>query len=650
MKATLPLALLGSAVLVFSPALAQRAFVVEQAGGPAYLAGEVLVEYRADSTAQERAGALAAAGVRVERSIRRSRSGRRADDRADLDLVAGPVNVRAAAEVLRRQRCVVAAEPNWIYQHQEVANDPLLSSLWGLSSAGFGAGADAAWAGGRTGSATIVVGVIDEGIQVGHPDLAANIWTNPYDPVNGVDDDGNGYVDDVHGWDFAGNSPVVYASGADSHGTHVAGTIGAVGGNALGVVGVNWNVRLISGKFLGPNGGTTADAIEAVDYFARLQELHPDLDLVALNNSWGGGGYSGLLHAAIIRAANQGILFVAAAGNGDALGRAINNDASAVYPANYDTTVAPTGVTPAVAPASYNSVVAVTSINSAGAKSSWANYGANRVHLAAPGEGITSTYPDSTYAGLSGTSMATPHVTGAIALLAAGEPGLTAVELRKRLLATAVPTPSVATTTRTGGRLNLPALVVPFGPASLPTVPIGVRAAVATPRITLSWVEAVAATAYSVQRATAAAGPFLEIAQAAAPTYLDAAVTAGVTYHYRVLAVNGNGASAPSATVAATVPATAPTAPASLAATVTAAAPTTARLTWTDRSSNEIGFGVEISTNNRRWTQVGTAPVNATGLNVTGLARRTRYYFRVRALGNGGLNSAYTATVKVRTR
>jgi subtilisin family serine protease len=147
-------------------------------------------------------------------------------------------------------------------------------------------------------------------------------------------------VDDVNGWDFAGNTRAVYSTGADTHGTHVAGTIGAVGGNAIGVVGVNWNVQIISGKFLTPTGGTTADAIEAVDYFAGLKQRHPDLDLVALNNSWGGGGYSGLLHAAIIRAANQGILFIAAAGNGDALGRAINNDATASYPANYDTTVA----------------------------------------------------------------------------------------------------------------------------------------------------------------------------------------------------------------------------------------------------------------------------------------------------------------------
>ncbi len=637
------------AALLTTPVLAQRAIVHETEGGPAYLAGELLVEYREDATPQERANALAAAGVRVERSVRKSRSGQRNRDSRDLDLVAGTVNVRSAADILRRQRGVVAAEPNWIYQHQEVSNDPLFSTLWGLSSAGFGSGAQSVWANGVIGSSTVVVGIIDEGIDISHPDLSANIWVNPYDPVDGIDNDGNGYIDDVNGWDFAGNTRAVYSTGADTHGTHVAGTIGAVGGNAIGVVGVNWNVRMISGKFLTPTGGTTADAIEAVDYFAGLKQRHPDLDLVALNNSWGGGGYSGLLHAAIIRAANQGILFIAAAGNGDALGRAINNDTTASYPANYDTTVAPTGITPAVPASTYNSVVAVTSINSAGGKSTWANFGANRVHIAAPGEGINSTYPAASYATISGTSMATPHVTGAIALLAAQDPTLEPTELRKRLLASATPTTSVATTTRTGGRLNLPGLLAPVDVTSLPTTPIGIRAAIVSSQISLSWVPAIAASTYSIQRSTSATGTFTAVGQVATESFTDATALAGTQYFYRVSAVNANGASTASATVNAMIPAVAPTAPSGLTATVAAATPTTVRLGWTDRSTNEIGFAIERSTNNRTWTAVGTAPANATTINVTGLTRATRYYFRIRALGNGGLNSAYTASVQIRT-
>ncbi len=638
-----------AAALMVSPVMAQRAIVFERAGGPAYIAGELLVEYRDGASEKDRAAALLAAGLKGERRVRRPGANARARGWRDLDLVAGSLEVRAAAEILRRHACVVAAEPNWIYRHHEVSNDPLFSNLWGLKASGFGAGAEAVWANGVVGSSSVVVGVIDEGMDVSHPDLRANVWVNPYDPVNGVDDDGNGYVDDVNGWNFAANSPVVYTSGADTHGTHVAGTIGAAGGNGLGVVGVNWNVRIISGKFLGTTGGTTADAIEAVDYFTRLKELHPDLDLVALNNSWGGGGYSGLLHASIIRAANQGVLFIAAAGNGDANGNALNNDSTATYPANYDTTVAPSGITPSVAPASYNSVVSVTSINASGSKSTWANFGANKVHLAAPGEGITSTYPSSSYATISGTSMATPHVTGAVALLASQEPNATADQLRSRLLATATPTTSVANNTRTGGRLNLPGLLTPVTATSLPTTPIGVRASMVSSQVALSWVPAVAATSYSIQRATSSTGTYAQVGQASSAAYNDASVTQGTTYFYRVAALNSNGTSSPSSVVSITAPSTAPIAPSGLTASTTPSSPTSVQLKWTDRSNNETGFGVEISSNNQSWSQVGVVAANTTACTVTGLARKTRYYFRIRALGNGGVNSPYTSSVQVRT-
>ena len=152
-----------------------------------------------------------------------------------------------------------------------------------------------------------------------HEDLAANIWTNPYDAADGVDNDGNGYVDDVRGWDFDGNSNNITFGGAtDDHGTHVAGTIAGVGGNGKGVAGVCWSgVKLISGKFLGRSGGTTANAIKAVDYFTDLKTRH-GLNIVATNNSWGGGGFSQALQDAIGRANTANILFIAAAGN-DAL-------------------------------------------------------------------------------------------------------------------------------------------------------------------------------------------------------------------------------------------------------------------------------------------------------------------------------------------
>ena len=208
-------------------------------------------------------------------------------------------------------------------QSEASSNDPGVGSgsLWGRygeSSSpanAYGSQAAEAWSRGYTGSDSVVVGIIDEGYQNTHPDLIGNAATNPGEiAANGIDDDGNGYVDDLYGWDFDGNNASIYDGTGDDHGTHVAGTIGGQGGNGIGVAGVNWNVSLLSGKFLGANGGTTANAIKAVDYFTDLKTRH-GLNLVATNNSWGGGGFSQGLYDAIARANAASILFVAAAGN-----------------------------------------------------------------------------------------------------------------------------------------------------------------------------------------------------------------------------------------------------------------------------------------------------------------------------------------------
>jgi hypothetical protein len=224
---------------------------------------------------------------------------------------------------LARRPGVNFAEPNWLLQSEASSNDPGVASgsLWGMygeSSSpanAYGSQAAEAWSRGYTGSDSVVVGIIDEGYQNTHPDLIGNAATNPGEiAANGIDDDGNGYVDDLYGWDFDGNNASIYDGTGDDHGTHVAGTIGGQGGNGIGVAGVNWNVSLLSGKFLGANGGTTANAIKAVDYFTDLKTRH-GLNLVATNNSWGGGGFSQGLYDAIARANAASILFVAAAGN-----------------------------------------------------------------------------------------------------------------------------------------------------------------------------------------------------------------------------------------------------------------------------------------------------------------------------------------------
>jgi subtilisin family serine protease len=281
------------------------------------------------------------------------------------------------------------------------------------------------------------VGVIDEGIQVTHPDLDDNAWSNPFDPVNGRDDDGNGYVDDVHGWDFVGNDSSVYDGGKrgslDDHGTHVAGTIGAEANNGQGVAGVTWNVTMISGKFLGRSSGSISNAIKAVDYFTDLKTRHK-INLVATNNSWGGGGYSQGMFDAISRANTANILFIAAAGNSSA-----NNDSTASYPSGYD----------------LPNVIAVAAIDKAGALASFSSFGATTVDLGAPGVDVWSTTAFNGYSSYGGTSMATPHVTGGAALYAASNPSATAAEIKQKLLSTTVPTASLTGKVVTGGRLDV---------------------------------------------------------------------------------------------------------------------------------------------------------------------------------------------------
>jgi subtilisin family serine protease len=464
--------LLLTTLLAHSASAQPFGLIEDRPGGPVYLAGDVLVQFKRQATDAELADAVNRGQLGLVRHIQTEAM--RASGQQGVSHMWTRQPVRQAIQALQNHPAVEFAEPNWVYEHQATANDPLFlnGGLWGmygdLSSPAnpYGSQAAEAWAAGHTGSAAVVIGVIDEGVQIGHPDLAPNIWVNPYEIAgNGVDDDANGYVDDVYGWDFQGNDNSVYDGTGDDHGTHVAGTIGAAGNNALGVVGVNWTTAMIVGKFLGPNGGSTADAIEAVDYFTALKTraVNP-INVVALNNSWGGGGYSQALHAAIIRAAKAEILFVAAAGNGNRAGKGINNDTTPFYPASYNTTVAAGGESAA----SYDSVIAVTAINSSGAKASFGNYGATSVDLGAPGVSVNSTVPTSSYGSYSGTSMATPHVTGAIALYASTHPGESAAAIKNALLGATAPTASLAGITVTGGRLDLSTVITPADPVDPP--------------------------------------------------------------------------------------------------------------------------------------------------------------------------------------
>jgi subtilisin family serine protease len=414
--------------------------------GPQYVPGELLVKYRIGASPTTISRSVAKAGVKTKERIF-TRAMRQNGDR-EVILMSTTKDVRDAVEQLQKDPAVEYAEPNWVYHPNVTSNDTHYVSgiLWGMygdastPANAYGSQAAEAWAANHTGSSSVVVGIIDEGAMFSHPDLSANFWTNPYDPVDGIDNDGNGYVDDVHGWDFAGNDSSTFDGSIDDHGTHVAGTIGAKGGNGTGVAGVCWNVKMISAKFLGRNGGTTANAIKAFDYLTDLKTRH-GIDLVASNNSWGGGGYSQALADAITRHGNAGILAIIAAGNGGSDGVGDNNDTLASYPSNYTNA----------------NIIAVASITKTGTRSSFSNYGATTVDIGAPGSDIASTVPTKSggagYAYMSGTSMATPHVTGAVALYAATH-ATRGTSLKDAILSAAVPTSSLTGKCTTGGRLN----------------------------------------------------------------------------------------------------------------------------------------------------------------------------------------------------
>lgn len=317
--------------------------------------------------------------------------------------------------------------------------DPEFSKLWGLYNDGNNepggsgrqsvAGADInafqAWDLTR-GSNDVTIAVIDTGIDYSHPDLVDNMWVNSGEIAgNGIDDDGNGFIDDVYGYDFANNDGD--PRDGHSHGTHCAGTIGATHNNSLGVAGVMANVKMMGIKFLTDSGsGSTDNAIKSIDYATKM-----NVDL--MSNSWGGGGFSQALMDSISAANDAGILFVAAAGNSST-----NNDSKPHYPSNYQV----------------DNVISVAAHNSSDDLASFSCYGKRTVHVAAPGRNILSTVKNGGYEVYSGTSMATPHVSGVLGLLLAKEGRSDVKEIRERLMKTSVYVASYKNKTISEGRVN----------------------------------------------------------------------------------------------------------------------------------------------------------------------------------------------------
>ena len=272
----------------------------------------------------------------------------------------------------------------------------------------------------------IIIAVIDTGTDYNHPDLDDNMWTNllELDGLPGVDDDENGFIDDVHGYDFWGNdgSPM----DGHGHGSHVAGTICAETGNLIGVAGVAQRCQIMALRFLGPNGGSTGDAIAALDYALSW-------GVKVSNNSWGGGLYSQSLYEALQNADNQGHLFIAAAGNDS-----LDTDIFTHYPSSYD----------------LDNVISVAATDNLDELSSFSNYGEFSVDVGAPGTDIASTAKNGEYWWMSGTSMAAPHVTGLVALIWDQHPNWTHTEVRNHIFSTVRPLPALDGITVTGGIIN----------------------------------------------------------------------------------------------------------------------------------------------------------------------------------------------------
>lgn len=531
--------------------------------------GVLLVGYSSTATLTDKAAVRASAKASSSKVL-----SPRAKRTEVISLAKGE-SVAAAVARVKGTKGVRYVEPDYLLTTAATSNDPYYTngSLWGMQGDGtspaneFGSAAGEAWAQGHTGSRSVAVGVIDEGIQFAHPDLAANVWTNPDEIAgNGIDDDANGYVDDIHGWDFLNNNNTVFdgnsTEGSDTHGTHVSGTIGGIGGNGAGVAGVNWAVTIVSAKFLGPSGGYTSDAARGIDYLTALK-VNKGLNIVATSNSWGGGGSSSTMLDAINNAGDQGILFVAAAGNSTT-----NNDAAGSYPSNYECTKGGTR--------GWDCVIAVASTTSSGALSSFSSYGATTVDIAAPGSGVWSTYPVDTYSSLSGTSMATPHVSGAIALCASINPALSARQLKRAVVNSARPTPSLAGKVANSGRLDVGAMVtactaptaaVTGSPTSLTATANGAN------RMSLTWADGASDEQhYEIERAAftnSVCGTYALVATVGAgnTSFLVGGLTGSTTYCFRVRAVNDFGGGTSATSDAATGTTASP--PASYACTAT---------------------------------------------------------------------------------
>jgi hypothetical protein len=448
---------------------------------PEFVPGELIVGFHHGVTSADIQGWLASQkglhGVRAKANLKPTAFESIAPA---VRSVVVPANATLAMiDVLERHPLVRFAEPNYYLYADAIPNDPQFDQLWAMHNTGqTGGTADADIDGPESwdriqDASSVVVGIIDTGVNYRHEDLMANIWTNPNEIAgNGVDDDGNGYVDDMHGINAVTDSGDPMDD--QGHGSHCAGTIGGRGNNGVGVAGVAWKVQIVGCKFLNAGGnGTTEDAIQCFEYFNALRYQY-GINVLVTNNSWGGGAFSQALHEAMVGPSPENpILHVCAAGNTNS-----NNDFRQHYPSNYP----------------IDNIVAVAATDHNDNYANFSNYGATSVDLAAPGVDILSAWsPGNSYHTMSGTSMAAPHVAGAAALVFAENASYDASQVKDWLLFAGEPLADPNKQTLTNGRLKLrePCLPIPVadaGPDQIDclgdTVMIGTPG---QPRTTYSW-------------------------------------------------------------------------------------------------------------------------------------------------------------------
>lgn len=421
------------------PTLAMASLETQVVDQPTFKDDSIIVVYKESASALERRSARALVlgkisdvnGDEVDDKYNQLMQGRMANFKLDK------VGTKEALERLRNHPAVLYAEPDYMVQAQVIPDDSRMDELWGLHNTGQTGGSDdadidapEAWDI-SVGDRDVVVGVIDTGVDHSHSDLTANMWSNSAEiPGDGVDNDGNGYIDDVHGINAITDSGDPMDD--NGHGTHVAGTIGATGNNGEGVVGVNHEVSIVGCKFLDASGsGSTSDALKCLDYMVALK--NSGVNVRVLNNSWGGGGFSQAMSDAIDASEQADILFVAAAGNS-----AVDNDVNPHYPSSYE----------------HASVLSVASTTHTDSMSGFSQWGLTSVDLGAPGSSILSTIPGGGYDSFSGTSMATPHVAGVAALVLSVNPDLTTVELKELLMNSGDDNADLDGKTVSGKRLN----------------------------------------------------------------------------------------------------------------------------------------------------------------------------------------------------